>query len=175
MAIGAYTARHGRLLPAARCLHQTARSQLDSSYGSPEAAALRLSRFRAMAPVSAALSSNPRPAKITSAPRGVSPSPGYSGSSRSAGSRSALRRALCSRWIFGRNQRLDADGDKHASDDRQRHNAHNEERNHNLALPRAAPLACGPPRVQSWSAAPLSHVSPTFPTGRKKRTISTQA
>jgi hypothetical protein len=55
--------------------------------------------------------------------------------------RSALRRALCSRWIFGRNQRLDADGDKHASDDRQRHNAHNEERNHNLALPRAAPLA----------------------------------
>jgi hypothetical protein len=46
-----------------------------------------------------------------------------------------------SRWIFGRNQRLDADGDKHASDNPQRRNAHNEERNHNLALPRAAPLA----------------------------------
>jgi hypothetical protein len=60
---------------------------------------------------------------------------------RPAGSRSALRRALCSRWIFGRNQRLDADGDKHASDNRQRRNGHNEERNQNLALPRPAPLA----------------------------------
>jgi hypothetical protein len=34
-------------------------------------------------------------------------------------------------FFFGRNQRLDADGDKHASDDRQRRNAHNVDRNHN--------------------------------------------